>query len=122
MIAFYNLPLLVITSCTGSIILTVIFAILTRRRKFETFVPLFGFLQLSFLVLVVLFVTIGYRIQVSIALSSVQQSLDNECGQNIYQAEETGLNLSSGFHWTSDDKSAECYYSSKNGWVCNCKK
>jgi hypothetical protein len=106
-------------NCSGAVMLTAVFLFLTRKKNLPKLVYALGVLQLSFVIGLILFYTLGYHIQATIALPHIQQALDEHCtGENI-EAAADGFYIESRFRWESGDKLAECYYGGVD-WICSC--
>ena len=118
MFVFYGLPVALALSCLSSLLVTILFAILTRKKKFQTLVPVLGVLQLTFIIVLVLFFTVGYRLQVAIALPHIQQALDEQCIGNNIEAVADGFYSEDIFRWKTTDHSVECAYT--GAWICKC--
>ena len=115
---FYFLPIILAVSCSSAVFLTVLFAVLTRKKRFQTLVPVLGVLQLSFLIVLIIFYLFGYDLQVSVALPHIQQALHEQCtGENIKVIAE-GFYIEDVFRWRSDDESVTCAYT--GAWICTC--
>ena len=120
---FYHLPFGILVGTVCSVILTVGFAWLIRKKGWKgwdaiPFVLTFG--AVSWLIMILLVNFISYPIQVAIAVPYIQVALDeaSECDGYGFIADARGFYVDSGYGWTSEDSRATCYYS--NIWICSC--
>jgi hypothetical protein len=110
------------SSCFSIIALFCVAAFLSKRKPhISTKSPIFvyGVLIFGFIIASVLFLSVGRRLQTTLAIPYIQESLDQKCGQGVFRAAEGDVYNESGFYWQANAKSAQCYYSSE-GWICSC--
>lgn len=78
-----------------------------------------GLLQLGFFIAVVAYSTLGYRLQVEIALPYIQEAVDSACFNKNIKVDEEGFYISSGFQWENQEQGVDCYYNNVR-WICDC--
>ncbi|MBI5669332.1 MAG: hypothetical protein HZC41_15115 [Chloroflexi bacterium] len=113
----YHFLNMLLFSCSAAVVVTLIFVVLTRKKKFETLTPILGVLQLTFVIALILFYFLAPRLQISIALPYIQQALNEQCETEGIVADEDGFEADSGFRWKSEE--IECYFNYKV-WRCYC--
>ena|SRR6266496_3953149 len=124
MITFLDGATWILFSCGFSIIALIGVTAFLRKRQRQTsaksLLLLIGVSILAFVIATLLFGTVGYSLQMAIAQPYIQQELDQQCGQNVFHANDGELyNESALYHWRANTSTAQCFYDGEE-WVCSC--
>jgi hypothetical protein len=119
--SLYFVPL---ASClTSALLCSLLFFFLRRKGHLKHYIT-FTTLMALFIITCVLssfpFWGLSNRLQIAIALPYIQRALDEQCGEQRFTAHAKGFYVDSGFHWSSDDNLASCYYNNVS-WICSCE-
>jgi hypothetical protein len=123
MLTFYDGVTWILFSCGSSMVVLISITVFLRKRQHQisakSLLLLFGVTILAFVMATLLFGSVGYSLQVAIAEPYIQQSLDQQCGQGAFRANEGQFYDESGYYWRANASTVQCFYGSKD-WVCSC--
>ncbi len=119
MFLFYDPVLVCLAGPLFSLASCLVFAGLMRKRKLNTIIPILIIFYITLAVGAACAYYGGYKLQVEIAKPYLQSAIKEQCNYSDISVNESEFTFSSGFSWTSKEKSISCRYGG-NSWVCDC--
>ena len=116
---FYHLPFVLFVSCTLSLFLLLVFFLIFRNRVHKLLVSSIGFFMFVFILLVLVINILTFKAQSLAAVPYIQEALNKYCGEHNIEANEGGFDVDSGYRWSSESNSVQCYYNNVE-WSCTC--